>query len=185
MASQNLGLRTTPWSWPRAEVWLLAAVQVENSLAKIAEVIRVPPSPREEGFEVGCCLPADGKRDRAPPGSGPQATERLASQSPELARWGEGGAGACPGLEPSCPTSHMSQSGGGGGQGAELANPSGTWAAGERGQEGGSDQDIQTQASLRGEAEWAGAEVSLPSGSRTQQLARSAVPGAPLDGGGM
>ena len=92
MASQNLGLRTTPWSWPRAEVWLLAAVQVENSLAKIAEVIRVPPSPREEGFEVGCCLPADGKRDRAPPGSGPQATERLASQSPELARWGEGGA---------------------------------------------------------------------------------------------
>lgn len=45
MASQSLGLRTTPWLWPRAEAWLLAAVQVENSLAKITEVVRacLPP----------------------------------------------------------------------------------------------------------------------------------------------
>ena len=51
-----------------------------------------------------------------------------------------GGWGMCPGWKPSCPTSRISQSGGGGGgcraQGpgtTQLAVPIGTWAAGRVG----------------------------------------------------
>lgn len=35
MASQSLRLKTTPWPWPVAEVWFLAAVQGERDPAKL------------------------------------------------------------------------------------------------------------------------------------------------------
>lgn len=90
-----------------------------------------------------------------------------------------------PGLEPSCPTSHTSQSGDGGQGATELAIPAGTWSLVGRQERAGRKED-QTRT-YKHELHWGsgggggvGVGVSLPSGSQTRQPARSAAPAAPL-----
>lgn len=155
MASQSLGLRTTPWPWPTAEIWLLAAVQ-RNALLRLRSgsgpaCLRCPqislfqrgggcPRPRRKGLWWGSpvSLPADreggGAATRLGASDGREAGLSESSTGSAGRGWGERS-----GLEPSCPTSHTSQWGGG--CRAPLSRRS-LQAPGQ--QEGGSDLNVQT-----------------------------------------
>ena len=81
MASQGLGLRTTPWPWPMAEGGLAPGpcpgqeVPPKLSDQPLPKGRQVPP-PREKRFVMG-----SGVGQGPPPGSRPQAAETGLAES--------------------------------------------------------------------------------------------------------